>query len=122
MIQHQESMTNFIHTLVNANGELSIEHSPEKLGDDSFNHVITIFNNGHPMYAATGHGPTDESSQEGAVALLFSQLMQRLMLDAHGFASILADGSIDFRYNEGKVGVFIHDRSLKTLTITLISK
>lgn len=120
-MQHQETMLNFIHTLVNSNNELSIEHNPKDMIDEA-GHLITIFKNGKPFYQADGYGPDAASAHDAAVAILFSQLMQRLMIDAHGFVSVLDSGSIDFRFDEGKMGAIVIDRSSKTLTVTLVSK
>jgi len=48
--------------------------------------------------------------------------MQRLTLDAHGFVFILDSGSIDLRFDQSKMGAIVLDQSLKTLTVTLVSK
>jgi len=114
-------MLNFIHTLVNSNNDLSIEHKPNDILD-YVDHLITIFKNGKPFYQAKGSGPDSASAHDAAVALLFSQLMQRLTLDAHGFVFILDSGSIDLRFDQSKMGAIVLDQSLKTLTVTLVSK
>jgi hypothetical protein len=77
---------------------------------------------GQVLYSACGSGTDENERYENAYLYLHAQLMQRLTMPVAGYIVVDKTGGLDLSYVEQKIGVVVHDKGSRTITLTVVSK